>query len=342
MVPEKTKPGESVMWLVLAVVVIVLVLAALAHAQPAIALPPAVARPPVQASNYEDALAEARAARKPFIVFVGIKRRDVAGCVTVGVAELQRNGAMQSQAVVVSPDGRSAVWLPANASDATIRQAAGLGVSRQASPFRRLLFGEVGTARHDDERARRSWRRLLQRLPFLAEMTPYESAKNTQAIYQTRNVGDAFFRRAIDAVPRTALERKWQVPGGLESVHGWESVLLKRVPVGGRQYVADIGVRNSSGYIQYEHGWRREYPDGTVFADVLAADGEPFEVRVAEKDAGVWNRYVVYRNVAARPAGYQPVRGCVACHAEAGTGAYGAGLVPGGDTVISDPFGAIR
>lgn len=168
-------------------------------------------------------------------------------------------------------------------------------------------------------------RRLLRFLP----------ARFTQRIAVTND------RDTITPVPRAGLEAKWQVPGGMVNVHGWRSTLYKHVPAGGSQWVGNIAVWNGSNF-QNNRGHIRSYPDGTEFHDVLTntKTGKVFEHRVAEKTEGEWYRYVLFRDRKQQPEGYQRLasKACAACHAEAGTGGYATGLVPGGDTVLSDPL----
>jgi len=148
---------------------------------------------------------------------------------------------------------------------------------------------------------------------------------------------------AIQRVHRSALLPKWQVPGGMENVVGWRSDLYKIIPTDrGRTWQGMIPVLNSFGYFQHELGHLRSYPDGTVFFDVLsnAETGKVFEHRERRKSAGEWTSQVVFRDRSQYPPGYKGLRGqtCFSCHSEAGTGGYSTGLVPGGDTVLSDPF----
>lgn len=200
-------------------------------------------------------------------------------------------------------------------------------MSRVAVPFNRP--GADGKA--DSRRER-----LAKRFPFLSTMERYDRAEYTQAIAVSNN------RDSITPVPRTSLDAVWQVPGGLEGVQGWTSELYRFI-AGGQTWVGNIGVLNSFGYIQQNRGWQRQYKDGTYFADLLSTDKGVFEIRVAEKNDGVWERYIAYKNGDARPEGYTGLRqACSACHSQAGTGGYSRGLVPGGDTVISDPFHAME
>lgn len=170
-------------------------------------------------------------------------------------------------------------------------------------------------------------------------MVRYRPSRFTQEIAVTDN------QDRIIPVLRDKLEDHWKVPGGLVVAKGWRSDLYKYVPVQYHEYVGDISVLNSLGYFQSNRGWKRSYPNGTYFADVLSNDkGEVFEVRYREKDNGKWFNTVAYRNVNARPKGYFRINTtqCNSCHNQAGTGGYAVGLVPGGDTVLSDPFLALE
>src|SRR6185369_2028701 len=112
-----------------------------------------------------------------------------------------------------------------------------------------------------------------------------------------------------------ALEERWQVPGGMAGVVGWQSDLYKFVPEGGSVWVGGISVKNSLGYFQTEGGWKRSYPVGAWFADVLSHRGKVFEVRFAEKQDDGWHRYVAFKDRAARPPGYTGLKqSCASCH----------------------------
>ena len=172
---------------------------------------------------------------------------------------------------------------------------------------------------------------------FNDKLVLYRPAQWTQEIATTNGAP------RITPVHRFNLPRKWHQPGGMEGLTGWRSDLYKHVPEGWqRQWTDRLSVLNSFGNFQNELGWTRAYPDGTEFHDVLsnAETGEVFEHRLAEKKDGRWDRRVVYRNRAAHPVGYKGLQGlqCASCHQEAGTGGYGVALVPGADTVLSDPF----
>jgi hypothetical protein len=178
-------------------------------------------------------------------------------------------------------------------------------------------------------------------LPFPEGMVAYYPAQHTQRIAVTDG------RDSITPIHRSNLEHKWQVPGGMSGVDGWHSDLYRYVPSRPTEYVGNIPVFNGSND-QMNRGWIRRYPNGTIFADVLSnRDGKVFEVRMRSKENGVWTDDVAYRDKSARPVGYNGFssRQCVECHNHtngAGTGGYASGLVPGSDTVLSDPFSALE
>lgn len=163
----------------------------------------------------------------------------------------------------------------------------------------------------------------------------YVRAKFTQEIAVTNG------RDRITAVPRSHLQAWTHHSGGMEGVQNFRSEVYRQVPGEALPYVANLGVLNSFGYIQYNRGWVRSYPDGTRFDDVLSNEktGRVFEHRVAFKDRGVWTRKVVFSDVSQRPVGYSGLKqSCSSCHDQAGTGGYATGMIPGADTILSDPF----
>lgn len=169
-----------------------------------------------------------------------------------------------------------------------------------------------------------------------AGMKRYRRASYTQEIAVTDG------RDRISPVHRLQVKEKWHASGGFADMGGFRSDLYRN-DARPRVWVGNIGVLNSLGYMQDNRGWKREYPDGARFLDVLSKDGTVFEVRSAEKKDGKWNRLVVYRDKEARPKGYDRLAvSCASCHDEAGSGGYATGLVPGGDGIISDPFPALE
>lgn len=293
---------------------------ALVIAQPA-ALEPPMAQP--LPDTYAAAYAQAVKEKKPLVLFVACPPRVVPGCVDFWMAEL--NGSAKPRIVVVRlplNDAWNNRTLPANATNAEIR---GLEVSRGASPF--LRPGEVPIADADDDDA--------DSLPaFLRDLVPYTTAKNTQTTFRR-------LRGYIAPSPRASLELKWRVPGHLAGVHGWSSRLFKS-----RDSMPTVGlVRQDSNDDSSAITWGRNYPDGSTFADVLRNEqGKVFEIRVASKQAGQWERFVAFSDASARPHGYvRPTsKQCAGCHDQAGVSAYGGAAIPGADTVISDPFDVLE
>lgn len=260
---------------------------------------------------------------QPKVVFVGVKQRDVTGTET-----LRDDTWHPYSAVIVYPKGHgNGTELRASATDTDIRVAAGLEVRRMATPFDKSLRpGEVRTV--DDDFTANG------RLAFLRDLVPYTTATQTQ-------VSGRRWSGVISAHSRDALELKWRVPGGMVNVHGWSSVLLKSR---GTTPTVEL-VRQDENDHSSAITWGRTYPDGTVFADVLRnATGTVFEVRVAEKNLGRWDRYIAYRNTTARPFGYRLLRSndCAECHNQAGVGAYAGAAIPGGDSVLSDPYDVLE
>lgn len=174
----------------------------------------------------------------------------------------------------------------------------------------------------------------------------FASAVYTQSVFRLNDVP------TIRAVPVKELEAKWGVAGGMEGIDKttYTTVKYRYVPAAVVQgeprrrlfnRIGRIGVVNSFGYTQYEAGIVRDYPVGTRFDELFvnAKTKTVFEHRVREKAADGWKSTVYHKDETARPDGYAGLKvTCSSCHAEAGTGKYGVGLVPGGDTVISDPL----
>jgi hypothetical protein len=161
------------------------------------------------------------------------------------------------------------------------------------------------------------------------------TAKYTQSIYKLNDTD------TIDAVRISSLEEKWHTSGGMLGVPRklWHSDKYYLIPGEIRHWVGTISVKNSLGYYQENRGIKREYPDGTRFDDVLSSGGIVFEHRSRRKVKGKWESSILYEDKQARPKGYTGLTStCASCHNKAGTGGYAVGLVPGGDTVLSDPM----
>jgi hypothetical protein len=251
--------------------------------------------------------------------------------------------------IMVTRKGDKGLYFPPSVSVGEVRKWIDAGhiegkVQPSASPFEtdnlksssgEYLLDSLPTADDDPSRPR-SW---PESVPYPRGLMPYLRAKLTQEIATTNNLP------RITPVPRSATLPKWRTSGGMEGIHGFKSEVFKLVP--GEEYGKRelVPVRNSFGNMQHELAYTRSYPDGTVFVDHLTntETGKAFETRIAEKQNGEWTRYVAFRDKSQRPAGYNGLRGmtCVTCHNRSdgpGTGGYGVGLVPGSDTVVSDPL----
>lgn len=161
--------------------------------------------------------------------------------------------------------------------------------------------------------------------------------------------------KRMDTVERVRVTGpKWCNPGGLGvaavKVGSWRSEKYKLVPTSAdsgsgssvKYWIERVPVKNSAGVTQHHIALRRSYPDGTRFDEVLrnTETGAVFEHRIRRKVDGKWKSSVVFTSADSRPAGYTGLNGesCASCHEQTGTGKYAQGLVPGGDTVISDPM----
>ncbi len=166
----------------------------------------------------------------------------------------------------------------------------------------------------------------------------YEVAIYTQEIAITNG-----FDR-ITPVRRNRLKREWQMSGGMvDLAHavavGVKSDKYRYLPAPPKTWVGNVAVVNQFGHVQYNRGIIREYVDGTRFDDILYYKGVLFEHRVREKVKGQWKSSILHTDEKARPPGYKGLgKSCASCHDQAGGGSYAEGLVPGGDTVISDPL----
>ena len=287
-------------------------------------------QPKVQAETLTEALARAAKHDTPYlVVFAGVEVRKF----TDVLSYKSESGVVGQPAkciVVVKASGEHVATLAPTATAAEIGRAiyGTREVSRPASFFRgRLRRGEVERPA-DGEEVEPQLRRLLR------GMERYDSAKNTQITFR-RETG------YISPFARTRLENKWQVPGHLDGVQGWSSVLYRRPGKRAHEYLVRQDPNDGLSAVT----WWRSYPDGAEFIDVLRnRDGHVFEARVAEKRDGKWERYVAFRDPDKRPEGYSKpsTAECRACHSQAGIAAYGGAAVPGADTIISDPISIIE
>lgn len=166
----------------------------------------------------------------------------------------------------------------------------------------------------------------------------YEPETKTQSISVLDN------RDNIQIVSIKTLEKKWHQSGGMEGIDGWTSEKYRYLPEPPKTFIGDISVSfqdQGKTHFQFNRGIKRVYADGTRFDDILKnkETNQVFEHRVREKKDGKWTSRVLYSDEKARPKGYTGLTvTCASCHNEAGTGKYNGGLVPGGDTVLSDPL----
>jgi len=157
---------------------------------------------------------------------------------------------------------------------------------------------------------------------------------------ETQSIGILDERDFIDPFKIASMtDTRWHQPGGLFGIKH-RSEKFRLVPAEPKVWVGDIAVLNSFGHYQRNRGLKREYAVGTRFDEVLInEDGEPFEQRTRIKEKDGWTSEVSWKDESARPKGYTGLKqSCASCHDEAGTGKYAEGLVPGGDTVLSDPL----
>lgn len=180
--------------------------------------------------------------------------------------------------------------------------------------------------------------------------TRYSSAKWTQAISVLFTGGSD-----IDIIKPVKIaemeDKRWHQAGGMQGIKGWSAERYRLVPAAVTYRVEDIEIDNSiptgvtkpdgtpETFRQKNRGITLVYPNGTRFDELLYNGKKLFEHRTREKIDGKWESKVAYKDEDARPEGYTGLKvNCSSCHSEAGTGKYNDGLVPGGDTVLSDPL----
>ncbi len=194
----------------------------------------------------------------------------------------------------------------------------------------------------------------------------YHSPRLTQKVYvlDDRNGfhGDVIERVKIE-------DPKWTHAGGLKDIEGWVSIKYRTIVTEPSYQLERITVKNGllslggldtikienateaqkaqgTELTQPNLALTREYPNGARFDELLVNDkGHLFEHRTRIKTDRKWKSFVAYSDDRSRPKGYTGLKvSCASCHDEAGGGGYAEGLVPGGDTVLSDPmdWGPVR
>jgi hypothetical protein len=313
--------------------------------------------------NYQKAMAKAIAEDIPFVVWssdtppthTSVKRAAV-------VSRYVRFDTYRRESIIINwPDGKGGfdvAWrYEGILSDAAIQREidAGRKVQPSVSPFSlspqfnqvfnsnvktsRYRQGEAAATADVDKLGRGPWPKSVA---FPDGLVRYRSTEYTQRIAVTND------RDTITPNHRSGLIAKWQVPGGMVGVEGWRSDLYKFIAPNTYTWVDNIPVWNGNNF-QNNRGHVRKYGDGTFFMDVLSYKGSVFEHRVREKKNSQWESYVAYRDSSAYPPGYTGLHGakCASCHQggfdqQPGTGGYAVGLIPGGDSVYSDPFDALE
>lgn len=185
-------------------------------------------------------------------------------------------------------------------------------------------------------------------LDFPAGLSRYKRAAYTQAIAVTGPAEHLHIQYdEIKPIHRLLLENAdWHQSGGMRGIAGFRSDLYRN-DAAAKQVTARIGnirVKNSQDYFQNNRGWIAEYPNGSLFLDVLSNEksGGVFEIRQRLKKEGKWQSDVLFSDERERPVGYTGLtKNCASCHSLTkgpGTGGYATGLVPGSDTVFSVGF----
>lgn len=247
-----------------------------------------------------------------YVLFVKTEERGVGGHVTF------RNDNAYEQPGIYWITAAGA-WRLHGDPDVAIRE-----VSQPALPFSKRS-GELRSIADDDRTDPRF-------ADILSGLQPYTTATKTQTT----------FRRVVGFIrpeSRLTMPNKWNVPGHLDGITGWSSRLYKNASA--QVFLVRQDPLDTVSAVT----WGRSYPDGTTFADVLRGPtGEVFEVRLAQKRVGEWERFVAFTDANHRPKGYvRPTSNdCKACHREPGVSAYGGSAIPGGDSIFSDPFDVLE
>lgn len=296
-----------------------------------LAAPAKEKEPTKPALNYWQGSAKAIADDRDLMIFVGIKSRPLHYAVS---CETERMDGYPAKCIILaSPNGRGGLyWVMTLSEHGDPIKSKESEVEPSAIPFAQSAQARPGEIVDDnfDAAVRGPWPNTVE---FPSGMIRFLPAKFTQRLFN---------RYQMDVVPRAGSLLKWRVPGGMEGIRGWRSDLYELPNKKPRTWKDTIYVLNGFGDTQPETGYKRKFPIGSKFMDVLSnIRGEVFEIRVREVKLSdfepFWDSSVLYENATARPSGYSGIRlkQCAECHNQAGTGSYNDGLVPGGDTVHS-------
>jgi hypothetical protein len=322
---------------------IALLLSQIQQAPPPPQAPPVIEKvnPPkaVQSKHqsYADATVQAIKNNLPLVTFVGFENpRHIKGAMVCAVKTAAFKECPDYCIVIGIPDSKGGLqWtqtLHEDASDDEIKaaiQPKAKAVQPLATPFSSNQSSNEQEPVADDD--------MPEAVASIIDgLERYRTARLTQVS------GNRSGRAGNWAVNRSSVGEKWVVPGGLEGVRGWTNQLYRNPRNRVRNWFdrADPNdtYRTTDGEIWgSEFIYQRSYDDGAKFADVLRTPNGIFEVRVAEKKDGKWERSVPYRDLSVAPEGYTRVslQACASCHNQAGDGVYGGPRIPGGDSIIS-------
>lgn len=283
-------------------------------------------------AGYLESANRAVAENKPLVIFVGQEPRLVPGSVTVRVDSL--DGYRAPAVVTAYPDGRG--WLTVPEAEVS-RSAVPFGKSIEAGPTARRE-GKPWLPVWEQDRLRQMWPKAIPSDGFVF----YKQTEHSQRIAITSETPtnqwyhftqDDNWGNAPPSLNPNRRDRRWVAPGGLYGVDGWQSFTAAHIPGEVRTWTQPLPIANG-GIIPGGKRWA--FPDGTVFADLLTKDGEPFELRMREKSGGRWDSFVAWSDRSQAPAGYHGAgRKCAECHDGAGSSEQYGILVRGCDTVFS-------
>ena len=273
-----------------------LLTAAIMFAQQPSQAPP-VKAPPVKAwPSFRDAKSY------PVVVFVGAEPRSVPG-LTSAHEKSGWNG-IEGPAVVVYTGGKLGQKFAPTITDYEIRVAAGMEVSRQATPFSQqsaqpeVQVDGASLAQYVKEGARFYSLRPLYQKMYTMSSRPYNDPTT---------IHDA----------EGPEHHPFVVSGGMAGLSGWRSDKALYIPEGSKVEVWQQGEDVRAFATTYR--WRWKFPPGTIAYDVLSTDRGVFEVRTQERTEDGWETKVTHREEANRPEGYAGLKqACSSCHSHTG------------------------
>ena len=260
---------------------------------------------------------------EPYVLFVGTKARAVKGVATAHEREyVKTNGSVVRWGVFVVRANGYGDWLPVDASDSDIRQAA--VVERQVQAISPVPFvlptalpearpvspvgdGSPWLPKERQDSIRKAWPKSV---PFPSGLRFYELPRRYQSLY-TMNGGRSKFN---DPTPLHDMSAEFRVSGGMEGIDEstWQS--FKGLALNGKSievWQEDADVRAFS----LVPRWRWRFPVGTVAVDALFHQATAFTIRTATRTETGWTTKVIHNDAAAAPAKYHGLnRSCASCH----------------------------